>query len=453
MSEIDQLRGRVGEITLEMIRLLKSRTDLALQIGRLKQDMGKGVTDRRREDELREDVRSLCRELGMSESLGARFLNFLLNESVSVQSTGISTHMDIFMRAKSLEAQGRHIVHMEVGEPDFAPPDVVRGSMTDAFDRGFTRYGPAGGMPQFRDALARYASKNFGADVSPSGVMVTPGGRFAVYLAISLLDPGDEIIVIDPAWPAYAQCAQSSGVKVTTIHTDMAGGWEPSAEQVKEAAGPGTRMLVLNYPNNPTGKVLSAHAQDEIVGAASDRGLYILSDEIYWQYAKPGWKSVLGSGYDKSIVVQSFSKSHAMTGFRVGYAMARPDVIGSMVARQAMLMACVAEPVQYAAMQALGADTDARSQTIMSRLDVISDVAKKMGLEFVRPDGAMYLFVRIGRDGTRLARDLLERGVAVAPGEAFGDYRDYIRISACQNEETLIKGMNIIYGNLGNRHG
>ena len=104
-------------------------------------------------------------------------------------------------------------------------------------------------------------------------------------------------------------------------------------------------------------------------------------------------------------------------------------------------------------MQALGADTDTRSQTIMSRLDVISDMARKMGLEFVRPDGAMYLFVRIGRDGTRLARDLLERGVAVAPGEAFGDYRDYIRISACQSEETLIKGMNIIYGNLGSRHG
>jgi aspartate aminotransferase len=301
------------------------------------------------------------------------------------------------------------------------------------------------GAPYLREALSGYASSEFGADVPPENVMVTPGGRFAVFLAMSLLNPGDEIAVIEPAWPAYRECAQNAGVRVRSIRTSPEDGWEPSVEQVRRAIGQNTRMLVLNYPNNPTGKILEPRLQKGIVDAAAESGIYVLSDEIYWRYAYSDWISVLRSGYEKSVVVQSFSKSHAMTGFRVGYTMADPEILGRMARLQALAITSVAEPVQYAAMHALEADISPNSETIRSRLAALSDRAREMGLDFVEPQGAMYLFARTG-DGVGLAENLLERGVAVAPGEAFGDYGDHIRISACQDKKTLMEGMDMIRG-------
>ena len=445
MPDLEELRGRIDEITLEMLRLLKSRTDIVEQIGQLKRSAGRGVADQGREEILLGNVRERCKEVGMDESLGARFLNFLLAESTGVQSTRRSTHMSIFLRAKEMERQGRRVIHMEVGEPDFGPPDIVGDSLAEAVRKGYRRYGSAMGAPYLREALSGYASSEFGADVPPENVMVTPGGRFAVFLAMSLLNPGDEIAVIEPAWPAYRECAQNAGVRVRSIRTSPEDGWEPSVEQVRRAIGQNTRMLVLNYPNNPTGKILEPRLQKGIVDAAAESGIYVLSDEIYWRYAYSDWISVLRSGYEKSVVVQSFSKSHAMTGFRVGYTMADPEILDRMARLQALAITSVAEPVQYAAMHALEADISPNSETIRSRLAALSGRAREMGLDFVEPQGAMYLFARTG-DGVGLAENLLERGVAVAPGEAFGDYGDHIRISACQDKKTLMEGMDMIRG-------
>jgi len=444
MSDIEQLRLEMDQITLDMIRLFQRRTHIAKEIGKLKQNIGRGVTDYERENQLLYDVKKLCQKLGMEESLGVRMLSFLLGESVRVQSEKKPTHLSIFKRAKELESCGQDIIHMEVGEPDFEAPDAVRNLMPDIFDRGYVRYGSAYGRPEFREALSKYATTHFGTHVPPENVMATPGGRFAVFLAVSLLRPGDEIIVIEPAWPAYEECARHIGAKVRTVKTDMNNKWEPALRQIQDAVSSNTGMIVLNYPNNPTGKILPHHLLDGIMEIAAENNLYVLSDEIYWQYAD-GWKSVLTYGYEKSIVVQSFSKSHAMTGFRVGYVMAASGILEAMAKLQALSLTSVAEPVQYAAMRALDADAGANSDMIKSRLHVLAEKAQELGLEFVMPQGAMYLFARVNDDdGTALAERLLEHGVAVAPGEAFGDYRNYIRISACQNEKKLIKGMNII---------
>jgi aspartate aminotransferase len=448
MSDINELRNRMDEVTLEMVKLLKTRTDIAKEIGEIKKNIGKGITDELREDNLRGKVISLCKKIGLDETIATKYLNFLLNESVKVQSANKQTHLSIFLKAKSLEQQGKKIIHMEVGEPDFLPPLVVKNALEEVFDKGFLKYGQVKGMPVFREALAKYISNKFNSNVTQDNIIVSPGARFSIFTAITtLLNPGDEMIVIEPAWPAYKECALNAGIKVRTINTTLEDKWEPSLEQIKNIINSNTKMIVLNYPNNPTGKILSEKLQDDIVDLARKNNLYVLSDEIYSQYAQSGWKSILSYNYEKSIVTQSFSKSHAMTGFRIGYGIADEKIIEKMAKLQALCLTNVSEPIQYVAMKALEADTSNNTNTVQNRLNVLVQKAEEMGLDFVVPDGAMYLFARVnkdGFDGVQFANSTLEKGLAVAPGEGFGDYKNFIRISACQDEKILIDGMNIL---------
>ncbi len=167
----------------------------------------------------------------------------------------------------------------------------------------------------------------------------------------------------------------------------------------------------------------------------------------YAVYAKKKWKSILSYNYEKSIITQSFSKSHAMTGFRVGYGIANEKIIEKMAKLEALCLTNVSEPIQYVAMKALEADTSDNSNTVQSRLDILAQKVNEMELDFVIPDGAMYIFARINKEGfngVQFANSALEKGLAIAPGEGFGDYKNFIRISACQNEKILVEGMNIL---------
>jgi aspartate aminotransferase len=307
------------------------------------------------------------------------------------------------------------------------------------------------GIPIFREEIAKYILKKFNVQVTHENILVSPGARFSIFSAINtLLNPGDEMIVIEPAWPAYKDCALNAGIKVRTITTTLEERWEPSIEQIKNVINSNTKMIVLNYPNNPTGKILPEKVQDSIIELAKENDLYVLSDEIYSQYAKVNWKSVLSYNYKKSIVTQSFSKSHAMTGFRIGYGIASKQIIEKMSKLESLCLTNVSEPIQYVAMKALEADTSNNSKIVQKRLDKMSEKAKEMGLEFIVPDGAMYIFAKINQkdfDGVKFANNSLEKGLAVAPGEGFGNYKNFIRISACQDEKTLMEGM-VILGNI-----
>ena len=455
MAEIDDLRRKMDEITIEMIRMLKTRNDIAKKIGEVKKSIGKGVTDESRENNLREKTISLCKELNFDESVATKFLNFLLNESIKVQSSPKQTHLSIFLKAKNLELEGKKIIHMEVGEPDFLPPKKVKSALQEVYDKGFLKYGQVKGIPQFRRAISNHVTKNFGATITEENIMVNPGARFGIFTAITtLLNPGDEIIVIEPAWPAYKDCANYAGIKVRAINTTLEGRWEPTIEQIEAKINSNTKMIVLNYPNNPTGKILPIKLQDRIIETAIKNNLYILSDEIYSHYAFSEWKSILAYNYEKSIVTQSFSKSHAMTGFRIGYTIANPEIIEKLAKLSALCLTNVSEPIQYVALNALEEDIKDNSNIIKQRLDTLIKKGSEMNLEFLEPDGAMYLFARVnqvGFDGVKFANDLLEEGLAVAPGEGFGDYKNFIRISACQDEKILADGMNILSGVLGER--
>ena len=222
-SDLGALRDEVDKVTLEMVRLLGSRSDLARRIGRAKQDLGMAVGDDLREEQLRSKVAASCGG-GPDTDSALRLLNFLIAESVAVQSADIPSapsHMSVFAEARRLEAQGREIIHMEVGEPNYGPPAAAEAALAEACRTGRTRYGPASGTDELRDAIARRSSSG-DIPVRRENVIVTMGARFAVYLAVeSLLAAGDEMIVIEPAWPAYAAFAMRARVRVRRIKTTL----------------------------------------------------------------------------------------------------------------------------------------------------------------------------------------------------------------------------------------
>jgi len=447
MTELEELRKKIEEVTIEMLSLLKTRTEIAQEIGKIKNKEGMSVSNESREDELRELVKRQCKEIDFDSNTALKFLNFLLNESVKVQSSESKTHLAIFLKAKELEQKGKKIIHLEVGEPDFQPPINVKKSLSEVYDKGFGKYGPAKGLPEFRTKLAKFANENFDTKINSENVMVTPGARFGIFLSITtLLDPGDEMIVIEPAWPAYRQCAINAGIKVRTVKTTLENKWEPSMDEILSCINDNTKMIVLNYPNNPTGKILPKILQDQIVEISKKHDLYILSDEIYSNYSNKEWTSILSYNYEKSIITQSFSKSHSMTGYRIGYLISNQKIVERLEKLEALCLTNVSEPIQYTAMKSLEDDVTNNVKIMNERLEKLEEICKEMELEFVRPDGAMYIFARTKKpiNSSELSEELLNYGVAIAPGIGFGDYNEFFRISACLDIKTLIEGMDIL---------
>ena len=444
-DSLEELRERMDVITLSMLSLLKVRMDISAKMGDIKKSKHMNISNIQREDTLRNMVLDAADGLDIPQDIASRFLNYLVSESIKVQSRDSPTHLAVFARAKKMEREGRRIIHMEVGEPDFKPPAGAGKWLQDGFDAGHTRYGLPQGMASLRAALAENTPSQ--APLTGDNVLVTPGARFAVFAAITtILRPGDEVIIINPAWPAYQEAATYCGAKLRIIRTTLEQQWIPSLSEIENAITRQTKMIILCYPSNPTGIILPKSTMNGIMEIAMRKGIYVLGDEIYDKYCMDGFEStsVLDFGYERSIAVQSFSKSHAMMGFRVGYAISAPDTISRMAKVSALCLTGVAGVVQYAALQAIHHDTSKDIQTVLDRLKTVTSLARDTGLEFAPPRGAMYLFARYpGMNGMEIIDKCLERGLALAPGIGFGNYPDFIRISAGSSDAK--EGMHILH--------
>lgn len=446
--KLERLRDEMRIVTADIIKLVQKRMSVANEIGNIKKSLMMKIEDISVEQDIARYVHELGTQIGLNNQFIGRLLNLLFVESINIQKTNTSKnepkldHMTMFLKAKQLESEGKKIVHLEVGEPDYMPPVNVNTELLKTFDKKRIHYTQTNGIPILRKLIAEDRS------VKEENVIITPGARFAVFsVMMSNTSTGDEIIISEPAWPAYRDCANFIGVKVKAIRTNIEQKWDIDLDQLEQMITPNTKLIVLNSPNNPTGKIIREREIVSILKLARENDLVVLSDEVYSRYSYVPYKSILEFDYDKSIMVSSFSKSHAMTGFRVGYAISSKDIIDRMSKIQAMAITSVAEPMQYAAVAAMKSNVTKNISLMKRRLDFIKSELANLPCQFVCPDGGMYYFVRFNNevDVNKIIFNLLNEGVAVAPGIGFGEtYFDFIRISACQPTKVLNYGLKIL---------
>ncbi len=456
-EELRTLRDDVSRVTKEIITHIAARNDLARRIGQIKAERSLPIEDEGVEDALLKEVLRDCERDGVDVEVGSKIFNILVSESKRVQGQNTTqpaliTPMVIGSKAMELQRQGRRLVRLDVGEPNFEPPRAVLEACSQALFNLRTRYSETRGMPELIEALIRYLKKRHGYEAKVKETIITPGGRYAVYAALaSLLKEGDRCIVIEPNWPAYKEGIQFIGARPTAIHTTLEEGWEPDIESVKESIKPNTKAIVLSYPVNPTGKIIEQRVFSDLIGLANDHGLTVISDEIYTDYAYKSCPSILESKADKFVLTSSFSKTWAMTGFRVGYAVSSEDVISKMMKMESLMITCVPEFIQFGALKAIDSEAEIRrnSQAMKDRIEASSrELDKIEGLEYYKPDGAMYVFPRAKRqrfDSSTFAMKLLqEKSVTLSPGSGFGDYANCFRISLGQSNETIVEGIRAI---------
>lgn len=444
-----ELRAQVAEVTMKIIELAGRRNELAKEIGALKQLGSLPMEDERVEDGLVVQVLEECARVDLDRRTGLKILNALIAESKRVQGVpGRPPPLPIFSKALELQRRGVKLIRLDVGEPDFAPPPSVVEACSEALFAHKTHYTESQGIPELREALIGYLARKHGFEASDGEVTVTPSGRFAVYAALaSVVGEGESVVVPEPNWPAYRATLDQLGARTIPVHADIEGGWSPSVAEIEEAIRPNTKAIVLSYPNNPTGCVVSKELFREAVELADSRDLTVISDEIYNEYTSRPCPSVLDTIPKRFILTSSFSKTWAMTGFRVGYAVSSKEITSKIARLSSLMFTSVPEFIQWGAIRALDADDDVkRNVAEMSRrvdaacreLDAVD------GLEFVKPDGGMYVFPKIrgGRESAEsLAQKALDAGVSVVPGGHFGDYGEFFRISLGQPERTIVEGI------------
>jgi aspartate aminotransferase len=367
---------------------------------------------------------------------------------------GTETAFEVLARAKKLEAAGRSIIHLEIGEPDFDTPEHIKEAAIRALRDGYTHYTPAAGIPEARAAIAESVARSRGIPVTPEHVVITPGAKpIMFFLMMALLNPGDEVIYPDPGFPIYESVARFVGARPVPWILREDREFRADPEDLRTLLTPRTKLIILNSPHNPTAGVLSRADLEAIAGIVRGRPLVILSDEIYCQILYSGTFHSIASVpgmQDHTVILDGFSKTYAMTGWRMGYGVMRPALAERITQLMVNSNSCTAAFTQIAGIAALRGPQDCVARMVAEfrrRRDVIVDGLSRLpGVRCLRPQGAFYAFpnVReIDADTRRLAEHLLnEAGVAVLSGTSFGAQGEgYLRLSYANSVEAITEAL------------
>jgi aspartate/methionine/tyrosine aminotransferase len=371
---------------------------------------------------------------------------------------GTETAFEVLARARALEAKGRDIVHLEIGEPDFdTPPSIVAAGVA-ALERGETHYTPSAGVIELREAIAAYLGARRGLTVDASQVIVTPGAKpIMFYALLALLDAGDEAIYPDPGFPIYASMIDFAGARGVPLPLREQNDFHPDLDELRGLITERTKLLVLNSPHNPTGGVLSTAAIREIARLARDRDLWVLADEIYGELIYDGaHRSIaLEDGMaDRTVLLDGFSKTFAMTGWRLGFGVFPRSLVEPITKLVTNSVSCTATFVQRAGAAALSArppEVDRMIAEFRRRRDaVVKGLNDIPGITCRIPHGAFYVFPNVRRLGLRSSEDVADRllneaGVATLAGTCFGAAGEgYLRLSYANSLPNLEKAMSRI---------
>jgi aspartate/methionine/tyrosine aminotransferase len=375
-----------------------------------------------------------------------------LNQAMS--RMGVEGAFDVLTRARQLEAQGRHVIHLEIGEPDFPTPSHVVEAAKKALDDGWTHYGPPQGYPELREAVAAYVSRSRAVTVGPEHVSIVPGGKPIVFFTIvALIEPGDEVIYPNPGFPIYESMIKVVGGIPVPMPLVEERGFSLDLDRLRDSLNDRTRLLILNSPQNPTGGVIPREDMRAIAEMVRERDLMVLSDEIYSEiwYDQPAVSIASFPGMlEKTILLDGFSKSYAMTGWRLGYGVAPTWVVDAFTKLMVNSNSCTSSFTQRAGLAALCGPQEEAHRMVAEfrrRRDAFCDGLNQLpGFRCARSAGAFYAFPNIqgtGRTSKDLADALLDQaGVACLAGSSFGEYGEgYIRFSYANSYENLMESV------------
>jgi len=370
--------------------------------------------------------------------------------AASMSRLGTESAFEVLARARALEAQGKKIIHLEIGEPDFDTPKYIRDAAVKALQEGWTHYGPSPGLPEFRKVIAEIWKAERGIPCDWENVVVTPGGKpIMFYLMLALLEPGDDVLLPNPAFPIYESVVDFIGARAVYLPLLEANEFDLDLRDFESKLSERTKLVILNTPQNPTGGVLKPETIEGIAALARKHDFMILSDEIYGRVLYEGKHLSIASlpgMADRTVVLDGFSKTYAMTGWRLGFGIMRKDLAVQLGRMQTNAVSCTASFTQRAGMAALTGPQDdalAMVEEFRRRRDVIvAGLNALPGISCLKPHGAFYVFPNITKTGLKsseLERLLMEQaGVACLAGTAFGTYGEgYLRFSYANSLENI----------------
>ncbi|RKZ04057.1 MAG: pyridoxal phosphate-dependent aminotransferase [Candidatus Hydrothermota bacterium] len=362
--------------------------------------------------------------------------------------------LEFLAKAKKLEASGVDVVHFEIGEPDFDTPRNIKEAAKRALDEGYTHYTPSQGIPELREAIAEHERDYKGIPVDPSRVVVSPGAKVMIMFALQVLvNEGDEVIYPDPGYTAYKGLIMLAGGKPVPLELRAEEGFEVNAERLESLVTSNTKLIILNSPGNPTGNISRKHELDEIARIALERGLYVISDEVYSRIIYDGEHLTIASipgMMERTVIVDGFSKTYAMTGWRLGYGIMPEEMVRPLVRLQSNSVSCATAFVQKAGVEALRGDQGPVEEMVAEfrrRRDRIFELLGEIPhVKARKSEGAFYVFLDIrelGMSSREFASYLLEKhGVCLLPGDLFGERGEgYVRISYATSMENIEKGI------------
>jgi aspartate aminotransferase len=386
----------------------------------------------------------------------ARFLSmdkatqYELHLAQRMSRLGTETAFEVLNKARALERSGKNIIHLEIGEPDFDTPKNVVEAGVDALREGWTHYGPSAGLPELRQVIADEVSRSRGVKVATEDVVVVPGGKPIIFFTIlALAEAGDEVIYPNPGFPIYESMINYAGAQAVPIRLREEKDFGFDVDEMASLITDRTRLIILNSPQNPTGGVLGKQDFHDIAAAIGDRNIMVLSDEIYSRLVFDGEHYSIMSvpGFqERTILLDGFSKTYAMTGWRMGYGVMRPDLAAHITRLMTNSNSCTASFTQIAGIEAIRGDqssVDRMRAAFKGRRDVfVAGLNRIKGFSCRMPKGAFYAFPNITKTGWKskaLADALLEQaGVAALSGASFGDYGEgYLRFSVANSLENL----------------
>jgi len=444
LSTLEEYRMRIHETDKQLLSLVRERISIAGKIGEAKAAKGIPTIDSDAEQVTMDNVIQTAKALGLDVSFARRLGALLIEESVRAQQevrpkqSKDQLLKEIFELTQKLTRQGQRVIRFDVGEPNFPASKQVTRALSETFiEKKIVGYGPAAGLPELRNALAEELSSQHEITIDPDQILITPGGRFAIFATVtSFVSELERVVIPQPAWPAYEECVDFFKGRVIPLNTRLENGWEIDLAELESELRKGARILVINSPNNPTGKIIGRKKFEEIIELARRYETLVLSDEVYDRYVRAKAPSVLESEADDYVYINSFSKQFSLTGWRIAYLVTSKE--RAMRIRRIIQTAvtCVPEFIQRAALVAIKKgrrDAQRNVNAILEKVELTCKELSKIDVSFFKPEGTFYVFPRANKpnfDSVKFATQLLfEQRVSISPGQSFGDYPAFFRLA------------------------